>query len=245
MIKKRKNKTTILDAAFYFIKRRKEKKKTNKYFSMVGKIGIVLLLTFIFSINARALAEVTFGTNVRVDDTGSSTSDQRDPSIATDPNGNIYVAWADNRDDSSGDIYLAKSTDGGNSFETNVRVDDTGLSTGAQHYPSIVIDTNGNIYVVWIDYRNGNSDIYFAKSTDGGNSFETNVRVDDTGSSIVEQLNPSIATDQNGNIYIVWQDNRNGSYDTYFAKGAELSSDGPSMVSFLIALLITLLLLLE
>ena len=77
-------------------------------------------------------------------------------------------------------------------FGPNIRVDDTGSSPSYQWSPSIAVNTDGNIYVAWADKRNGNLDIYFAKSTDDGAYFGTNVRVDDSGLSTKDQSNPSI-----------------------------------------------------
>ena len=162
----------------------------------------------------------TFGANVRVDDTGASSSAQCIPSIAIDKNGDIYVAWYDNRGGNP-DIYFAKSTDGGATFGANVRVDDTGVSSSAQAKPDITVDKNGDVYIAWHDKRNGNHDIYFSKSTDGGATFGANVRVDDSGSLYRVQIDPSIAVDDSGDIYIAWHDYRRRSHDIYFAKSTD------------------------
>lgn len=151
-----------------------------------------------------------FSANANAED--SKLSDQEDPSIAVDNNDNVYMVWQDERN-GNWDIYFAKSTDGGKSFGTNIRVNDD-TSTSNQGTPSITIDKNEDIYIVWADERNGNYDIYFSKSTNGGESFNTNVRVnDDTGSS--SQSAPSLAVDGNGNVYIVWTDGRNKGIDDY------------------------------
>ena len=78
-------------------------------------------------------------------------------------------------------------------FSINVKVnDDPGNSI--QNAPVVMIGSPGYC-AVWDDYRNGmNPDIYFAKSTDGGLTFNTNVRVDDDGSG-AKQSNPTIAID--------------------------------------------------
>ncbi|MFC1594114.1 hypothetical protein ACFL38_02180 [Candidatus Omnitrophota bacterium] len=152
-------------------------------------------------------AEIVFGPNVRVDDTSSSTSTQGSPSLALDASGNIYVAWSDNRNGNY-DIYFSKSTDGGLTFEPDVRVDDTETSSSSQSGPSLAVDYNGHIYIAWQDDRNGNLDIYCSRSSDEGVTFEADVRVDDTGTSTSEQQRPSLAVDAAGNVYVVWVDGR-------------------------------------
>ncbi|UCE39227.1 MAG: exo-alpha-sialidase [Thermoplasmata archaeon] len=155
-----------------------------------------------------------FGNNIRVDDTKFGITNQTRPDIAIHGN-EIYVVWEDNR--LSGihntNIFFAKSTDNGKSFQTNVRVDNAPI--GAATNPSMALDeSNGNIFIVWQDYRNSpdpySIDIYCANSTDGGNSFGINKRViDETGNNW--QNVPSIAA-RNGFIGITWEDQRGGIY---------------------------------
>lgn len=79
-----------------------------------------------------------------------------------------------------------------------------------QYYPKIAV-YNNEIYVVWIDYRNGNADIYFAKSTN--RSFTGIAKVnDDSGSA--NQYYPKIVVNNYG-IFVVWEDYRNGNADIY------------------------------
>jgi hypothetical protein len=81
--------------------------------------------------------------------------------------------------------------------------------------PGVAMDSLGNTYAVWLDYRRGNPDIYFAFRPPGG-PWQGNVRInDDTGTA--SQLRPDIAVDANGNAYAVWQDFRNGTSDIYFS----------------------------
>ncbi|MEW5759827.1 MAG: hypothetical protein AB1779_03565, partial [Candidatus Thermoplasmatota archaeon] len=156
----------------------------------------------------------TFGGNKRVDDTGSGISDQRYPDIAVDSSDNIHIVWQDYRSGTTWDIYYAKSIDGGSSFGTNKKVDDS--TSGAQDNPSIAVDVNNKIHVSWSDTRNGNYDIYYANSTTGA-SFNPNVPV-----SIGAQDVGNVSIGVEGTyIYVVWQDNRNANYDIYYKESLD------------------------
>lgn len=172
-----------------------------------------------------------FDTDVRVNESLSTsgiyyTAEQ--PDIAVDNSGNAYVVWRDNRNGTNNyDIYFTRKVSTATSFGTNYKVnDDTG--TADQSSPAIAVDKlTGYIYVVWADERDGNKNIYYSTSTDGGITWSRNVRVDtqDTAGtdSAGTQDSPDIALDSNRNVYIVWDDSRNGTYDIYFAK--QLSQD--------------------
>jgi len=138
--------------------------------------------------------------------------------LCVDAAGNIYAAWSDGRRiNGNGDIYFAKSTDSGVSFGTNVPVNDTtGPAVDSiQYNPAIAVKGVDTVYVVWCDCRHGGNDnkaVYFARSTDGGTGFDTDVPVSDT---IDETwcLGPGIATSTSGLIYVTYSANRAGTGD--------------------------------
>ena len=136
------------------------------------------------------------------------------PSIATDIHGNVYIVWQDMRNWDN-DIYFSKSSDGGVTFSTNKMINDDGGST-EQTEPSIAADNYGNVFIVWKDERNGNTDIFFASSSDWGDTFSVNKMINDDGSTF-KQDDPAIADDNRGNVFITWQDDRNRNYDVFFA----------------------------
>ena len=90
-------------------------------------------------------------------------------------NGNIYICWTDQR---SGyydtDVWLTKSTDAGLSWYPPIRVNDDGPGRH-QFFAWMTIDqSNGYLYFVFYDRRNYTTlqtDVYMARSTDGGASF--------------------------------------------------------------------------
>ena len=66
-------------------------------------------------------------------------------------------------------------------FGPNVRVNDLVQIPGSANQGGSSIAVNGadNIYITWYDSRNGEYDIYFTYSTDGGNTFSTGKRIND------------------------------------------------------------------
>jgi hypothetical protein len=97
--------------------------------------------------------------------------------------GTIYINWSDQRNGANNtDIWLSKSTDGGNVWSSPVRVNDDN-SNKHQFFTWMDIDqTNGNLYFVFYDrraYSDNKTDVFIAFSTDGGNTF-TNVKISNT-----------------------------------------------------------------
>lgn len=94
--------------------------------------------------------------------------------------GNIYICWGDQRNGTSdSDVFFTKSTDSGETWSVAKRVNDDN-TTRHQFFPWMTVDqTTGNIWGVFYDRRNTAgvlTDVYVAKSTDGGENFE-NIQV--------------------------------------------------------------------
>ena len=156
----------------------------------------------------------TFGSNVMVNPPDSS-SNCRFPWIAVNNAGVVYVAYTKQTYPLQ-DVCVARSVDGGGSFQTPVKVNDDSTG-GYRGKKEITFSKSGKICVVWTDGRAGSGgkywDIYFASSSDGGLSFSPNVRVNDDPLSPVGQNTTqgtaSLAVDSQESVYIVWEDFRN------------------------------------
>jgi Neuraminidase (sialidase) len=91
-------------------------------------------------------------------------------------NGTIYINWTDQRNgEDDTDVWIVRSSDGGDTWSQPIRVNDD--EEGKQQFFSWMdIDqSNGYIYIVFYDRRHHNdrqTDVYLARSTDGGLSFE-------------------------------------------------------------------------
>jgi hypothetical protein len=99
--------------------------------------------------------------------------------------GNIYINWSDGRNGANDiDIFLIKSTDGGTTWSQVKRVNDDELKTGKQQFMSWmgVDPVTGAINILFYDRRNYsdlNTDVYLARSTDGGETFK-NIKISET-----------------------------------------------------------------
>ncbi len=156
------------------------------------------------------------------------------PSIAIDKsggprNGTIYVAFH-SRALGDADVFVASSTDGIN-WSTPVRANDDAVGNGAlQFYPAISVDSAGNLGVLFFDRRNNPgtawTDTYFARSTDGGQTFEENIKVTDVTSNWLATTSDAVPnfgdfiglTTMDNAFYAAWGDGRNGDPDVFFAK---------------------------
>ncbi len=140
----------------------------------------------------------------------------------------IYVTWAENAYSApnAGDscnIKLSKSTDGGLTWSTPVRVSQkaTGISANAQKAGVTAVGPAGEVYVGWC----GPNGMSFQRSTNGGNTWlAQDIHVDNltpwwyftvTTYGGWGTAFPAMACDlsggpHNGNIYFTWTDLRNG-----------------------------------
>ena len=141
------------------------------------------------------------------------------PSLSVDDEKNVCVAWLDARN-SNYNIYFSHGIkeNGIWRFSTNMRVNDD--STNVSHYTPSLAFENGSAYIAWYDDRNKDFDIYFSTGRFENEiwKFDSNIRVNDDGKG--DQMHPGIAV-RNGEVFIVWEDDRDGGPDIYFSKGVK------------------------
>jgi len=149
------------------------------------------------------------------------------PSVAVAADGAVYVLWTArvDADDKHGtDIYLSASTDRGQSFANEVKVNDDKVP-GAHGMHSLAVAKDGRIYAAWLDERNvqapmpsmkaeghhmeSNRDLYLATSTDGGRSFSANRKV---ASEACPCCKTSLAVSADGTLYAGWRQVLPGNY---------------------------------
>ncbi|MGA2667304.1 MAG: sialidase family protein [Ignavibacteria bacterium] len=96
--------------------------------------------------------------------------------------GTIYINFSDRRNGTDDvDIFLVKSTDGGNTWSDVKRVNDDSVGNKKQQFMSwmSVDPITGAVNILFYDRRNYKdlqTDVYLARSTDGGETFE-NIKI--------------------------------------------------------------------
>jgi hypothetical protein len=142
------------------------------------------------------------------------------PAMVVDPkSGTLYTTWADSRNGNP-DIYVANSTNAGKTWGTNHKINDnSGSST--QYMPAITVDSKGKVHAAWEDARTGNWNIFYANSTDGGQTWTANIKVT-TAETAGSYTRPgdyfTIVPGPNDYIYVVWTDGRGKDFDIYYAR---------------------------
>jgi hypothetical protein len=77
------------------------------------------------------------------------------------------------------------------------------------------------VYVVWYDRRNGNMDVYFNRSLDGGDTWlAQDVRLDPGRPGAANSLIPRVCC-SGDRVYVVWYDDRLGGNDIYFNRSLD------------------------
>jgi hypothetical protein len=142
--------------------------------------------------------------------------------LSNGPNqGTIYINWSDQRNgESDTDIWLIKSTDGGDTWSQPKRVNDDGPGH-QQFFTWMDVDqTTGYIYTVFYDRREHDdvqTDVYLAYSKDGGETFQ-NIKIskkpftprdniffgDYNNISVYDGVVRPIWTRLDGNVLSVW-----------------------------------------
>jgi hypothetical protein len=147
-------------------------------------------------------------------------------------NGRIYIVDCEKNSPPAGsdpDVVLHRSTDGGATWMTRVRVNQDVANNGkVQFFPAVCIDGSGGVNVIYYDNRNypsvGDScETFVSRSIDGGSTF-TDILVSDhrwkpqgepgLGSYMGDYIG---ITAGNGKVWPFWFDNKSGSFQAWTA----------------------------
>ena len=159
------------------------------------------------------------------------------PVVAND--GTVYVTWMDTTDDDSqegkAEIYLARSEDGGETFEKPIRASvfqEPGFRPKTAFFrywgsafPRAAVGPGDEVYIVYTGLSTtkptDDGDNYFVRSLDRGQTWSVPQTL---GGDETDRLQffPAIATDPNGVIHVMWGDMRDDPaglrYHIYYTK---------------------------
>ncbi len=164
-----------------------------------------------------------WGTDVQLsDDPEGVDGVAENPAIAC-AGDSIYVVWEDDRDSEYGNrnIYFSYSDDAGLTWQDDARLTSDPEGDWDALSPQIVVDYDAasspdkEIYITWYDGRSGAYDIYFTRSTNGYNFLPDEVRLDTDPPGSSYSAHPRIASDGMGDIFVIWEDRREGGNDVY------------------------------
>ena len=178
-----------------------------KFFAL---LSFLLIYNFTFNIDN---CEAQWQPDVRLTTSSADSNLSLNNARCIAANGSIvHIVYYDYRDGNN-EIYYKRSSDNGISWATGLRL--TNNSTESV-FPSIAV-SGSNVHVVWEDYRDGNLEIYFKRSTDGGLSWGTDTRLTNNSAS---SFNPSVAV-SGSNVHVVWWDYRDGNYEIYYKRSTD------------------------
>ena len=148
---------------------------------------------------------------------GADTRLTRDTSYSYYPSlavfgSDVHAVWEDGRDGNS-EIYTKRSTDAGSTWGPDVRLTNDPASSSI---PSVAV-TGSNVHVVWSDYRDGDLEIYTKRSTDGGASWDPDVRLTNASNA---SMFSSVAV-SGSNVHVVWTDQRDIDPEVYYIRSTD------------------------
>ena len=136
------------------------------------------------------------------------------PALAVDSQGTVHLAWQqdtlkENTDLYYTDIYYAfRNRDGTWSEAVNVSHND-----GDSFYPSIAVDSQDNIHIVWCDNTPGNEDIFYATKSKGGEWSEPANISNNSGDSEY----PMLVADSQDTLHLAWCDFTQGNWEILYS----------------------------
>lgn len=143
-----------------------------------------------------------------------------EPQVASSGN-QVYVIWGGSDTNKLRSLSLIKSDDYGKTFSETKKISE--IEHGKLNEPSnveIIADQNNRVFIAWQDRMDSSDkdEIFFASSTDGGESFSgvTNL----SNNADISEC-PSIITIEDM-VFATWEDLTPGNHEVLFSRGTIL-----------------------
>ncbi|HYA16283.1 MAG TPA: sialidase family protein [Bryobacteraceae bacterium] len=120
-----------------------------------------------------------------------------------------------------GELTVWRSTDNGKTWTRTGTINDV-PAAAEEGLHAIAADAKGNLFAAWLDHRGKGTELYGARSIDGGRTWSKNVRIyASPDGTICQCCDPSIALDEQGVIHVMWRNVLDGSRDFYLAESKD------------------------
>jgi hypothetical protein len=128
------------------------------------------------------------------------------PSLTSSRNGHLHLVWRDQRDGNA-EVYYKEYVPGVGWDAVDTRLT---VNSFLQTDPQADADPLGNVYVVWTDNRNGNTnpDIFYKERKGGAWGAETSLVGAGSDTTNSRQRFPAITHDGSAQSYVMWTDER-------------------------------------
>ena len=140
---------------------------------------------------------------------------------------------------SDADVILNRSSDGGATWSSGIRVNQDALNNGkVQYFPCVKVDDAGGVNVIYYDNRDfpsvGDScTVYMSRSLDGGNTWtDTKIADHNFKPKLLNGVNTMGdyigVTAAAGKVYAAWMDDKSGNFQTWVGSATiQLSALSP------------------
>lgn len=209
-------------------------------------IAVITIASFmLISISNNVIGDTVWSGDDRI---SFDTSTSNFPEIAIDSNDNVHIVWADDRSGNY-EIYYSKLDNLGNKLIEEKRIT---FAPSYSWFPEVSVDVDDNLHLVWIDYREGRSGIYYTKLDNDGEKLlhdkplsisnlgimkpgQINVEMEDNDALLNDvEHDPTIIVDSNDKIHIAWSSitdpngQQAGNYEIYYSM---LNKDGITLMN--------------
>ena len=178
--------------------------------------GMILVLTVLISTVAPAAAGEAKVHTLRVPDGGIA------PQVEVGADGLVHLVYFKRTDGHVGDLYYARSADGGQTWSQPIRVNSQPNSTMSVRHPRLAVGRSGRVHVVWngsslakpkgplnpatsADSPHNGTPLLYARLAEDGKSFEPQRNL--MTRTFALDGGGAIAADGNANVYAVWHAN--------------------------------------
>ncbi len=152
------------------------------------------------------------------------------PRIAFGPGGSggVYVLWQEivfSGGSHGGEIFFARSADGGRSFSEPMNLSNTPAGDGKGRLTrrfwnngslDLAVDSGGELFAAWTEYEGA---LWFCRSTDGGASFTEPLHV--AGRGAEPARGPALAVGPGDAVSLVWTVGEDPAADIHIAKSRD------------------------